>query len=251
LDIKALFPDLPDGLRKELFEEYGELVSNFYEGRWRPAELQAGRFCEVVYSVISGRASGSYPGHSSKPGNFVQACKDLESTTNLERGLRILAARMLPALYEIRNNRDVGHVGGDVDPNFMDSSYAVASASWLMAELIRVFHSINIADAKRVVDNLTQIKTPAVWVDDDVRRVLDPNTKLSDQVLLLVASHGGDVNINQLVRWTETSSKSYLKKVITILHKSRFIEAEHPEKGIKLLPAGASAVRKLIRGDKI
>lgn len=242
----ALLSGIPDTLRAELFNEYEELVTNFYEGRWRPAELQAGRFCEVVYTVIAGRAAGSYPAQATKPDNFVAACRALENQTSLERGLRILAARMLPALYEIRNNRDVGHVGGDVDPNFMDSSFSIAACSWIMAELIRVFHALSTTEAKRAVDDLTQLRTPAVWVDDEVRRVLDPSMKLADQCLLLIASAGKTANVNKLATWTETSNKTYLRKVIRELHRSRQIEAANPEQSIKLLPAGSANVRALL-----
>ena len=245
-NLSALFSGLPDTLRQELLNEYNDIVTNYFEGRWRPAELHAGRFCEVVYSILFGRANSAYPSTSSKPSNFVQSCRALENAPNLERGLRILAARILPALYEIRNNRDVGHVGGEVDPNFMDSSFSLGAASWLMAELIRVFHSTNVADAKRAVDTLTQIRTPAVWVDEDIRRVLDPKTKLSDQILLLVASNGVETNISQLAVWTETSNKSYLRKVVTALHKARLMEAANPTVSIRLLPAGAAAIRTLL-----
>jgi hypothetical protein len=246
LDPASLFAGIPTSLRRELFDEYNELVTNFYEGRWRPTELQAGRFCEVVYSVIAGRAAGSYPTSATKPSDFVSACRALESQTNLERGLRILASRILPALYEIRNNRDVGHVGGDVDPNFMDSSFAVEAASWLMAELIRVFHSTTTEVAKRAVDELTQLKTPAVWVDEEVRRVLDPSLSLASQCLLLIASAGKTATVFKLAAWTETSNKTYLRKVLKTLHKARKIEAADPDVSIRLLPAGAAEVRKLL-----
>jgi len=48
---------------------------------------------------------------------------------------------MLIAQYEIRNNRGVGHVGGDVDQNHMDAKIVVEMAKWTIAELIRLFHS--------------------------------------------------------------------------------------------------------------
>ena len=153
---------------------------------------------------------------------------------------------MLPALYEIRNNRDVGHVGGDVDPNFMDASYAVATASWIMGELIRVFHALDPRDARRAVDDLTQLKTPLVWIDEEVRRVLDPSMKLADQCLLLIASAGKTANLAKLALWTETSNRTYLRKIIITLHKARKIEAAKPDESIRLLPAGAAAVRELL-----
>lgn len=246
IDHAALLSGIPTTLRQELLEEFRGLVTNFYEGRWRPAELHAGRFCEVVYSILLGRAEGSYPATASKPSDFPKACRGLESKTSLERGLRVLAARILPGLYEIRNNRDVGHVGGDVDSNFMDATYAVSAGSWLMAELVRVFHSMSISDATKAVQQLTELRTPAVWVDAEVRRVLNPDLSLRDQCLLLIASAGSEVTIDRLIAWTEVKNKAYLRKVIAALHTSRKIEAANPEKEIKLLPAGAALVRNML-----
>ena len=35
------------------------------------------------------------------------------------------------------NNRNVGHVGGDVDPNHMDATGVLAQCNWVMGELVR------------------------------------------------------------------------------------------------------------------
>ena len=37
--------------------------------------------------------------------------------------------QLIPALYDIRSNRGVGHVGGDVDSNQMDATLVVQIAS--------------------------------------------------------------------------------------------------------------------------
>lgn len=68
----------------------------------------------------------------------------------MPRSFQILIPRLLPALYEIRNNRNVGHVGGDVDPNFMDSTAVLGTANWIMAELVRVFHSVSTPEAQAI-----------------------------------------------------------------------------------------------------
>jgi len=69
----------------------------------------------------------------------------MEVHTRVPRSFQILIPRLLPALYEIRNNRGVGHVGGDVDPNYMDATMVVGAVKWIMGELTRVFHSVSVA----------------------------------------------------------------------------------------------------------
>jgi hypothetical protein len=80
---------------------------------------------------------GSYPKRAKKPDNVVDACRALEQApADVPRSIRIQFPRMLIALYEIRNNRGVGHTGGDVDPNQMDAVTVVAMTNWVMAEFV-------------------------------------------------------------------------------------------------------------------
>src|ERR1700683_4834624 len=129
LDANKAFSSLTSGLRTALLAEYNSILQNFTEQRWTPAELSGGQFCEIVYTILDGFAKKSYAAAPSKPKNFLEACKKLESNTGVPRSFQILIPRLLPPLYEIRNNRNVGHVGGDVDPNFMDSSTVLSMAS--------------------------------------------------------------------------------------------------------------------------
>src|SRR5215831_12151768 len=125
---------IPVGLRQPLLTEYQSIVQNFSEHRWSPSELSGGKFCEIVFTILDGHAKSAYPTKPAKPKNFVQACRQLESHAHVPRSFQILIPRLLPALYEVRNNRGVGHVGGDVDPNHMDATFVLASCSWVMAE---------------------------------------------------------------------------------------------------------------------
>ncbi|MBB3083292.1 hypothetical protein [Geodermatophilus sabuli] len=48
---------------------------------------------------------------------------------------------MMIGLYDIRNNRGVGHAGADVDPNHMDATVVLYQSKWLVAELVRLLHT--------------------------------------------------------------------------------------------------------------
>src|SRR2546423_114620 len=119
LPIDKLLSTLPPGLREPLLREYQSVVNYHMERRWSPSEISGGRFCEIVYTILDGYAAGIFPSTPSKPRDFVAACRSLESRITGPRSFQVLIPRFLPALYEIRNNRGVGHVGGDVDPNHM------------------------------------------------------------------------------------------------------------------------------------
>ena len=57
------------------------------------------------------------------------------------------------------NNRSVGHIGGDVDPNHMDAVAVLSMANWIMGELVRVYHALNVAEAQQLVDALAEVRT--------------------------------------------------------------------------------------------
>ncbi len=238
---------LPDGLRNPLLEEFNSMVNNYLENRWAPSELSGGRFCEIVYTILDGYAAGSYASTPSKPRNFVSACRRLETHTGVPRSFQILIPRLLPALYEIRNNRGVGHVGGDVNPNFMDSSVVVSMASWVMAELIRVLHGIPVAEAQQLVDNLVERRLPLVWKSGDVRRVLTPKLSIKDQILVLIASTSTKVDVDQLFQWLDYSNRAYFFRILRELHQNRFVEFNRQSREVELLPPGSDYVSDLLK----
>ena len=229
---------IPDGLRIPLLEEFRLIINHFMERRWTAAELFGGRFCEVVYTVLNGYANGTYATSPCKPADFVGACRQLERNSGIPRSFQILIPRLLPALYEIRNNRNVGHVGGDVDPDFMDSSAVVSISSWVLAELIRVFHGVSTTEAQAIVDSLAERRHPLVWNSGELRRVLNPSISLKDQILLLIGTCSVKVSVDAIFIWSGQKSKSYFLRLIRQLHNDRFLEYYEKEKQVELLPPG-------------
>lgn len=253
-NISTILSNIPTGLKKPLLESYQSIVTNYIEHRWEPSELNGGKFCEVVYSVVNGHLLGSFPPKPSKPKDMVAACRVLESVPPDsrrigDRSVRILIPRMLPVLYEIRNNRGVGHVGGDVDPNFLDASTVYEMASWLLAELIRIFHGISISEAQNIVNTLVERKLPLIWeiTELDIKRVLNPQMGKGDQSLLLLYTQPSWVSSKQLYRWIEYSSYNmFQNRILRPFHKSRLIENDEAQSRVRISPLGSNEVEKRI-----
>jgi hypothetical protein len=246
LKASQLFPSLPGGLRDALLDEFQYIVQNYLERKWSPAELSGGRFCEIVWTVLDGHAKGVYALSPSKPRDFVAACRTLEVNTHVPRSFRILIPRVLPALYEIRNNRGVGHVGGDVDPNPMDAGAVLAMSAWVTAELVRVFHGLAVPDAQAVVDAIVQRRIPLVWSGPAVKRVLDPKLPLTDQVLLLLATESTDTAVNELLGWTGYRDRGYFLRCLRRLRNQRLVELSRDSARVHILPPGSARVEALI-----
>jgi hypothetical protein len=236
--ISALSP-IPKTLRDELLNEYRSIIQNYSEHRWSPTELSAGRFCEIVYSILSGYASGVYSARASKPTNFVSACRELETNKAVPRSFQILIPRTLPSLYEIRNRRGVGHVGGDVDSNHMDATFVVAASNWILAELVRVFHNLSIEAAQQLVDAIAERRLPLIWHGKDVKRVLDPKIDARGQVLLLMSSSPGRVDVKDLRAWIEYKNVSRFMALLKRLHRERLVEFDEVESKVEILPPGS------------
>lgn len=123
--LASALSDIPDGLRSPLISQFEELLAEYRSGKWETVGLKAGKICEIVYSILSGHCSGAYEKSPTKPKNMVAACIALEQSdpARFSRSVRIQIPRLLIAVYELRNNRAIGHVGGDVDPNHMDAEF--------------------------------------------------------------------------------------------------------------------------------
>ncbi|GGB01425.1 hypothetical protein [Puia dinghuensis] len=246
LTVSNLLGALPPTLRDELFSEFNKLLKNYREGRWEPAELEGGKLCEIVYSILRGYTTGTYPSKSSKPAQFKQACDALEqlSSASFSRSVRIQIPRILIALYEVRNNRGVGHVGGDVDPNRMDATFVIYSAKWLVAELIRIFHQVTVDEANSSIELIVQREVEDIWTIGNKKRVLKAGLDAKKQTLrLLYSCIDGKATVDELCDWVEYSTKSnYKTKVLNGLHSDRLVEWDQNNGNVHLSPLGIEAV---------
>lgn len=186
--INGLFGDLPEKLRKQLVDEFREIHDEYICGRYKPVELDAGRFCETIYTIIKGYQDGSYEPETKKPKDMVSDCRRLEQFSGeMPRSMKILIPRLLPALYEVRNNRNIGHVQGDIDPNYMDATLSFKIAGWMMAELIRVFHGIDMDGAQELVDRIVASgNLPVIWNINGRKRVLRNELNCFDKTLIIL-----------------------------------------------------------------
>jgi len=245
LEPKTLLRDIPKGLRDPLFAAFQSIEKHYREMRWEPSELNGGKLCEVVYSILKGHVDSRFPFKPSKPKNMVDACKNLEQANGaiFSRSVRIEIPRMLIALYEIRNNRGVGHVGGDVDPNHMDAVVVVNMAKWIFAELIRLFHGVTTEEASKAVDCIIEREIPLVWEVGEVKRILNPSLAMKDKMLALLYTCVGPVKESDLVAWTEHSNSAVFRRdVLKKAHKAKLIEYDQKKKEVQLSPLGEQYV---------
>jgi len=240
---------IPEKLRSELLSAYEQILRNFRERRWEPAELNGGKLCEIVYTILRGYVDGKFPPKSTKPKNMVDACHSLEKVSAgiFSRSIRIQIPRMLVALYEIRNNRGVGHVGGDVDPNHMDALCVLEMSKWILSELVRIFHGVPIEKATAAVESIVERTLPVVWEVNGKRRVLEPKMSMRDKALVLLYHCMTPVLEANLFDWVEHSNASIFRgNVLRSAHKQKLLEYDQDKGTVLISPRGIDYVENSI-----
>lgn len=237
---------LPKGLRGPLVDAFNRVVANFREGRWEPSELNGGKLCEIAYSILRGCVDESYPLKPSKPRNLVEACHRLENADakKFSRSIRIQIPRAIVVLYEIRNNRNVGHVGGDVDPNHMDAVAVLSMSKWIVAELVRIFHDVTTEEATAVVEGLITREIPIIWEVAGTRKVLDSSLKMRDRMLLLLYAYS-PLREQEIVQSLEHSNPSVFRRdVIGPSHRTHLVHYDAVTRLVHISPLGTRYVEQ-------
>ncbi len=235
---------IPKPLVKRLFEAYREIKENFYLSRHEPAELNGGKLSEVVFRILENETTGKYTPLGTQVKNFQDKCRSFESFTSVNDTIRFHIPRLLVAIYNIRNKRGVGHVGGDVIPNLADSILIATGADWIMAELLRLHYGCDLEQAQRWADGLVQRKLLLVYSVGDVKRVLNPGLNNQEKVLLFLATESpASVEDSVLRQWCEYSNLTvFIQTVLRKLHDKKLIE--YDGKLCTILPTGIQVVEQ-------
>lgn len=247
----TIFAILPAPLVKGLEKSFNQIQSNFAQRRFEPSELNGGKFSEVVLRILEWHTSTpkSYTPFGTKIRDFGQATRRFESMTTFPDSVRFHIPKILTALYDIRNKRGVGHMGGDVDPNHMDSLLVVNATSWILAELVRIFHNLTTSEAQAKVEGLIVRRFPVVWEVGGRRRVLNPNLRFPDKTLLLLYdSYPKSIRDEILCQWTEYSNPTMFRsKILKPLHKKKLLEYDSNAGDVFLSPLGVKYVETNVK----
>ena len=243
-----IFKDMPKELRENLEKHFLEIIKNYKENRWEPSELNGAKFSEVVFRILEWHTkNNSYTPFGTKIHPFNDKLKQFENKTNFSNSIRFHIPKMLAVIYSLRNDRGVGHIGGDVNPNHMDSVTIVYMSKWILAEMIRTFHTLSISEAHELVEKIVEKEIPIVWTVFNKKRVLNVNLNFEDKTLILLYSeYPKEISEKDLFIWVEHSNSSTYRKVINKLHKERFIEYDKESSSIVISPKGIKKVEQEI-----
>jgi hypothetical protein len=243
---KQLSSTFDKELIDKLLKHYQKVKENFILMKYEPAELNAGKFCEIVFRMLQNISTvdRSYLKLGKAIKNFETELKAFEALDgkNFHDSIRVHIPRLMRAIYDIRNRRGVGHVGGDIDSNYQDSILVMTCCDWIFIELLRLFYTSDLDEAQKIVERLIERKIPVVTVVGDFRRVLNPKLDYSQKVLaILYHEYPGKASDSDLFKWTEhTNLTVFKKRILRRLHREAKIHWRDGE--CRILPPGLKNV---------
>jgi hypothetical protein len=191
-------------LLDKLFESYQLVNEHYYLGKYRPCCSEGGRFAEAALRMLQQVTKGTYTPLGKPIPKFSNEVIALEKadSTKFPQSIRIQIPRTLQVIYDIRNKRDVGHVGGDVDSNFSDATLSLVCCNWIMTEFIRIYYTSDISTAQHLVNSLVKIRIPLIQNFDGFLKILKPDLKLPDKILTFLYYRGSEgATISELNQW--------------------------------------------------
>jgi hypothetical protein len=175
-------------LIKELFDAHQCLTEHYHLGRYRPCSLEGGRFSEIGLRLIQQAIFGTFTPLGTHVTDYTSEILKLTKAdkNTFSDSLRIEIPRALQLVHDIRNKRDVGHVGGDVDANYTDATLSLTTCNWIMAELLRIYYTSDINTAQELVDSLIKIRIPLLQDFNGFLKILKPELSVPDKILVLL-----------------------------------------------------------------
>lgn len=239
---------IPVELIDELLEAFAEAKRRYYRDDLRPSEIEGARFSESVFRILQWATAGAYtPLGKTLP----SVDKLLDTMVNAQAGdsVRIHIPRTLRLIYDVRNKRDVAHLGDGIDPNQQDATLVLNNMDWVLAELVRLYHNVSANEAHGIIVDLVSKEVPLIQEFDGFPRVLKP-LGASDHFLVLLYWRGAEgATIDELRAWARPAMRANLFRTLRgldgkdLIHStgSRYrlthLGEEHVEKRRLLEPA--------------
>jgi hypothetical protein len=246
----ALFTQLPQEIITALLDEYQHIKQQFFLRKFQPAELNAARFSECVLRLIEFLDTGSYTpfGRQLNTQNIINRASN---NASLPESIRFFIPQLTRVLLDIRNKRNVAHVGGEVNPNYSDSLFVSHSADWILVELIRNYHTNSIDAARKIVESINETKIPVIAEVGNFIRVQNTKLKADQKTLLILYYKQPDkVSDVDLIRWIKYSNASrYRTEILKLLDDEALIHYENSF--CTLLPKGIIYVERNISPELI
>lgn len=217
---------VPSSIAGPLLNEYEEIARRFARGDWGVAELNGGRYAEALIRYLDWKESGA-PIPLGNELDRLKILRRVESDDSIPDGIRFHVRRCANLLMDVRNKRDVAHLGPDLEVQAMDARLVMRVADWSLAEIIRVESNRSPSDVQILIDRLSATRLPLVEEIDGELLVLATDRKASVRALIaLYHSYPEPMTAEEVRRAIKYKNKSRFRRLLgsqeekALLHRS-------------------------------
>jgi hypothetical protein len=230
--LSSYLPNIPSEIVTAIENEFQALASRFSRHDWGPAELNGARFAEGMFRYLEWKHSGTAFTPIGVQLNRQSIFNRVSTDANLPDGLRFHVLKCTELLLDIRNKRNVAHLGNLLNVDEMDSRLVMRLVKWILAEVIREESAANPQEIQRIIDSLSVKEIPLIEEIDGDLVVVGTDLK-ADQRALIVLYH----------YYPKPVAVNGLREVIKYKNPTRFRE--------EILEEKAKAGIIHIKGDKV
>ena len=136
-----------------------------------------------------------------------------EKNTSLDESIRFLIPKATEMILDIRNKRDVAHVGKEIDVREMDAILLVRLSNWILSEIIRQESTLDNLEIQELINQLSQKSVPFIEVIDGDVIILHTELSAKEKTLLALF-HQSPLTDSELINVVEYKNPSRFKKII-------------------------------------
>ncbi|MET9976548.1 hypothetical protein ACFYOI_10095 [Streptomyces microflavus] len=209
----------------ELVASYEQARRNFYLGGHRLSAVEGGRFCEAAYRILEFATSGTYTplGGSLDTEGVAKRLQFLRAADH-PKSIRVHIPRNLRLVYDIRNSRDAAHLADGIDPNLQDATLVVGVLDWVLAEFVRLSGGTTPDQARALVEGLVTRRVPIVQDFGEFQKVLRPDLRTSDRILVLLYRRGArGAGYAELAEWMPVAARANLRRTVRVLDEKALV----------------------------
>jgi hypothetical protein len=227
----------PDELKKDLsavidptvarllVDSYLEMQQRYYDGDWKPSELDGGRFCEAVARAIYELDTGATTtlGVGAICDRLRQTNPSPQHQLKQDKD-RDHFCRVLQAIYKLRNDRNIAHISvtDGHDANQMDAALIVGTVKWLFGEFLRLAQKFDRKEVVALIESIIQLEHPLIHELDGQPQVMHTGLSIGEEALLLLRhSPQGRATKDQLRKWIPKSNPQSINMAVLRLMDAR------------------------------
>lgn len=223
VELDSAIAGVPNEIRQALKEEYRQLETRFARGDWAPAQLNGGRFAEAVLRYLEWKRSDVFTPVGTQL-NRSSIIGRVRNDKTLPDGIRFHVSACAELLMDIRNKRDVAHLGAVVNVKAMDAQLVMRLVSWSLSEIIREESGLPGKKAQVLIDRLSDKRLALVEEIDGRMIVVATDLTAADRALVaLYQCYPESIGIPDLREAVQYQNATRFQTILSDLARKRIV----------------------------